>query len=257
MMARALLILCLTLWWTAPDAASAQPEETVETDLSSRNIAIESNFTGAEIVVFGTVLNGRQTSADHGLYDLAVVIRGPEKPIVVRRKSRVLGIWVNTQSRSYQNVPGYYAVLSSRPLNEIAEQNVLRKYGIGFSSLLPERTSPNAPADPFREAVIRIRERKGLYRRSDEGVSFIGSSLFRATVDLPTNVPVGEYRADVFLFADGELINHNSSQLTIHKEGFERFVFTLAFQQPLVYGIAAVIAAMIAGLLASAIFRRS
>lgn len=256
MPARAFLILFLTLWWAAPAASLAQPGETVETDISSRNIAIESNFTGAEIVVFGTVLNGRQTSADHGLYDLAVVIRGPEKPIVVRRKSRVLGIWVNTRSRSYQNVPGYYAVLSTRPLNEIAEEDLLHKYDIGFSSLLPGGAGADEPADPFSEAVIRIQQNKGLYRRSDDGVSFIGSSLFRATVGLPANVPVGEYWADVFLFADGELVSHNSSPLTIHKEGFERFVFTLAFQQPLLYGVAAVIAAMIAGLLASAILRR-
>jgi uncharacterized protein (TIGR02186 family) len=247
----ALLLVCCTA-----ASASAQQRESVETDISSRNIAIESNFTGAEIVVFGTIANSRQTDSESGLYDLAVVIRGPEEPMVTRRKERVMGVWINTRSREFQNVPGYYAVLSTRPLEEIADKETLLRYGIGYESLLLERKKPGAPPDPFREAVIRIMNNDGLYRRSEDGVSFIGSSLFRATFQLPANVPNGEYWAEVFAFAEGEMISHSSTRLTIRKEGFERFVYNLAFEQPLLYGVLAVITAMLAGLLASAIFRK-
>jgi uncharacterized protein (TIGR02186 family) len=236
--------------------AAAQSRETVETDISSRNIAIESTFTGASIVVFGTITRSRQTAPEAGLYDLAIVIRGPEQPVLIRRKSRVLGIWINTESRPYQNVPGYYAVLSTRPLNEITDKKTLNKYGIGFDSLLIERAGVNGRQDPFREAVLRIRRDQGLYRDKETGAAFIGTSLFRATAELPANVPVGEYWVDVFVFREGKLIGEHSSTLTLRKQGFERFVYTLAFDRPLVYGLVAVAAAMIAGLLASAIFRR-
>lgn len=247
----ALLALCCT-----SATAYAQARESVETDISSRNIAIESNFTGAEIVVFGTIANSRQTEAESGLYDLAVVIRGPEEPMVTRRKERVLGVWINTRSREFQNVPGYYAVLSTRPLEEIAEKDVLLRYGIGFESLLLERTAPDAPADPFREAIIRIMNNDGLYRRSEDGVTFIGTSLFRATFQLPATVPNGEYWAEVFAFSEGAMISHSSTRLSIRKEGFERFVYNLAFEQPLLYGVLAVITAVLAGLLASVVFRK-
>jgi hypothetical protein len=68
---------------------------------------------------------------------------------------------------------------------------------------------------------------------------------------------VGEYWADVFVFSGGKLLSHNSTSLTIGKQGFERFVYNLAFEKPLVYGIIAVILAVIAGLGASAVFRKS
>lgn len=247
----ALLLLCC-----ASGSAFAQPRESVETDISSRNVAIESNFTGAEIVVFGTIAHSRQTASEADIYDLAVVIRGPEEPMVTRRKERVMGVWINTRSREFQNVPGYYAVLSTRPLDEISDRETLLRYGIGFDSLLLERTRADAPPDPFRTALIRIMSNGGLYRRSEEGVTFIGTSLFRATFKLPANVPNGEYWAEVFAFTDGAMISHNSSRLTIRKEGFERFVYNLAFNMPLLYGVLAVIAAMLAGLVASAILRR-
>lgn len=254
MIARALLgfwlLLCLC------GVAAAATPETVETDVSEREIAIESNFTGVNIVVFGTITHSRQATPESGVYDLAVVIRGPEQPVVLRRKSRLFGIWINTDSRTYQNVPGYYAVLSTRPLDEIADRKVLRKYGIGFASLLVERTGPDQPPDPYREAIIRINQKKGLYRKSEFGVTFIGRSLFRATAALPADVPVGEYWADVFVFRDRKLLGESSSRLNIQKQGFERFMYTAAFQHPLFYGIAAVVAAMLAGLIASAIFRR-
>lgn len=257
MIRRSTVLLVLTiLCFLVPSAANARPAETVETDISSREIAIESNFTGASIVVFGTVLNTRSQTAKGQGYDLAVIVRGPENPILSRRKSRVLGIWINTESRQYQNVPGFYAVLSNRPIFDIADAEILKKYGIGYDSLILERLDPKLPHDEFRDAIIRVQQREGLYLRADNGVSFVGKSLFRATVDLPANVPVGEYWADVFVFSGGKLLSHNSSSLTIGKQGFERLVYTMAFDYPLLYGIVAVIIAIFAGLIASAVFRK-
>ncbi len=236
--------------------ALAAPRASIETDVSSRLIAIESNFTGVKLVVFGSIADKSRKRRKAADYKLAVVVRGPETPIVTRQKSSVLGIWANTQARTYQNVPGYYAVLSTHPLNALAEDEVLIKHGIGFDSLLIERTEQGQPEDPFREAVIRIRERDRLFRRDNGGVTFVGEHLFRATVELPATVPVGEYWTDVFVFSGGKLLSHNSSTIVIQKEGFERFIYTMAFDRPLLYGIVAVIAAMLAGLLASAAFRR-
>ncbi|GAB4226379.1 MAG: TIGR02186 family protein [Methyloligellaceae bacterium] len=254
-------MLAMILGLSLSAAASAQQDTdgngaSVETDISAREIAIESNFTGARLVVFGSVLKRRGAREDSARYDLVVVVRGPERPVVARQKSRILGIWVNAKSREYQNVPGYYAVLSNRPLWEIAPPDILNKYGIGFESILREHRELGDPRDPFRDAIIRINEKEGLFRRSEEGARFVGKSLFRATVDLPANVPIGEYWTDVFVFSKGKLVSENSTSLIIHKQGFERFVFTAAFDYPLLYGIAAVIIAMLSGLLASAVFRK-
>lgn len=251
----ATLLLCAC----GGSALALDDNEGVSSDISSRDIAIQSNFTGARIVVFGAVENSKQDAPEAGVYDVAVVIRGPDKTFVTRRKERILGIWINRATATFENIPGFYAILSTRPLEEIAKPSTLKGLGIGFESLdlVPRGHDELRPEDrEFRDALIRVKKREGLYLEASVGVAFISPSLFRATLDLPASVPVGEYAADVFLFRDGKLLGLNRSKLRIHKVGFERFVYALAFDQPLAYGLIAVIAAVAAGLIASAVFRR-
>lgn len=255
-------VLALLLTGLSAVVMAAENEEKIESDLSSRNIAIESNFTGSRIVVFGTIENSQQSEFEIGLYDIAVAIRGPKRTIITRRKSKVAGIWINRDSRTFANAPGYYAVMSNRPLPDIAEQTVLDAYGLGFESLnfRPVNAEGAEPTEQdlaeFRNAAVRIKQKEGLYTYDPAGVVFVGRNLFRATVYLPANVPVGAYASDVYLLRDGKVLSHNRSELTIKKEGFERFVFSAAFDYPLIYGIIAVIIAVTAGLLASALARR-
>ena len=254
----------LAMFWPGAHALSAEGEtEQIQSDISSRNIAIESNFSGERIVIFGTIENSEHSEFEKALYDVAVAIRGPKDKIVIRKKSRIAGIWINAEAYTFANVPGYYAVLSTRPLGEIANRTVLNAYGLGFNSLNLRPLGPHAPAAAangslgvFRSAVVRIRQRDGLFSYQPEGVVFVGRNLFRATIDLPANVPVGQYATDVYLIRNGTVLSHNRSQLKIDKEGFERFVYSAAFDHPLLYGIAAVIIAVSAGLLASALTRR-
>ncbi|MDA7946786.1 MAG: TIGR02186 family protein [Hyphomicrobiaceae bacterium] len=260
---RGFLPIIFTFWFVSQSFAQEDKSELIQSDISSRNIAIESNFTGERIVIFGTIENSQHSEFEKALYDVVVAIRGPKDTVVIRKKSRIAGIWINADSYTFANVPGYYAVLSTRPLGEVANRTVLNAYGLGFDSLILRPLGPNAPATAangsiniFRSAVVRIRQKDGLFSYKPEGVVFVGRNLFRATIDMPANVPVGQYATDVYLLRNGEVLSHNRSQLKIHKEGFERFVFSAAFDHPLLYGIAAVIIAISAGLLASVMTRR-
>ena len=95
-----------------------------------------------------------------------------------------------------------------------------------------------------------------MFQESDNGVSFLGRSLFSGSVDLPVNVPMGRYTTQVFLFRDGKLLSESQSSLQVHKVGFERFVYMLAFSTPS-YGVIAVLDGGEGGLLACAFFRRA
>jgi len=260
-----LILSAFTALWLSCSAIAAQTapaSEQIESDISSRYIAIESNFTGERIVIFGTIENSRQTEFEPGLYDVIVAIRGPKERIVSRRKSQVAGIWINRDSQTFANAPGYYALLSGRKLKDITNKTTLDAYGLGFESLAFRPLGTQVPGraaeglGDFRRAVVRIKQRDGLYNYNPEGVVFVGRNLFRATVDLPANVPVGQYATDVYLLREGNVLSHNRSHLTIDKQGFERFVYSAAFDYPLLYGIIAVIIAVSAGLLASALTRR-
>lgn len=239
-------------------AGGASGQERVEADVSAREIAIESTFTGVRLVIFGAVENSRQQTP--GFYDVAIVIRGPEQDVVARRKERIFGIWINASSRSFKRVPGYYAVLSTRPLDELAPAALLDEHDIGFDALRFDEDVATAASNPhsreFRDALIRIKNKEGLFVSNPKGVEFLGSTLFRSTVFLPANVPVGQYETDIYLFHRGNLLGHTTSHFTLHKQGVELIVNVLAFDYPLLYGIAAVLIAVAAGLAASALFRR-
>ncbi len=248
-----------------PARPPAIPEarETVQADVSSRSVAVTSSFTGTEIIVFGAVDNSRQSSPESGFYDVVVIVEGTPARLVARKKSNV-GIWLNTASITFQSVPSYYAIISTRPLDEIADPIILRDNDIGFEHV---RMTPisgwetgvtTGELEDFKSAVVRIKQRERLYvERPVGGVVFIGRSLFRASLDLPANVPVGPLVARVHLFREGRMLHTFTSRVTLRREGLEHFLHTFAFGHPLMYGLATVLISVAMGLAATGLFRRS
>ena len=243
----------------AADATVALPRETVTADVSTRSVAVTSSFNGTEIVVFGAVDNSRQTSPEAGFYDIVVVVVGTPTRLVARKKERILGIWLNTESLEFASVPNYYAIASTRPLDEIASPEVLKSNGIGFEYVpmsLSRSEASAASITDYRNAVVRLKKNDRLYSQGEYSVAFIGRSLFRASVDVPANVTVGPFDTRVFLFRNGELLSQYTARLNLEREGFEQVMHDFAFRFPLSYGIATVLLAVGAGLLASTLFRK-
>lgn len=247
-----------------PGLGTAKAKERIEVDVSSRSVAVTSGFNGTEIIVFGTVENSRQASAEAGFYDVVVVVEGTLSPIVARKKSNVGGLWVNTSSIRFASLPTYYAIASTRPVDEIAEADVRNANAIGFdhvpmsvaSTTLVSGVSADE-AKKFREAIVRLKRKDGLYVSSDYGVVFIGRSLFRATVELPANVPVGPVKARVYLIREGAVLSEATTTVTLSRQGFELLMYNFAHKQPLLYGLFCVALAVGAGLLASTLFRKA
>ncbi len=239
----------------------ARPPEAVHADVAARRVPITSSFIGTHVVIFGAVNNSRQVVPESGYYDIVIVVEGAQAPFIARRKSRVGGIWINTDSATYKTVPSYYAIVSTRPLSEIASSEVLVSHRIGLDAIpmTPERdgqAKSHAEVELFRKAVVRIKRSQNLYRQSEYGVAFIGPSLFRASIELPANITVGPFVTHVYLFRQGRLLSSYRTRLTLEREGLELFFHNLAFGYPFLYGIGCVIAAVCSGLIASAVFRR-
>jgi uncharacterized protein (TIGR02186 family) len=254
---------------TGPAAATAAPPtaemapEHVEADVSTRQVAVTTVFKGTEIIVFGTVENSRQSSAESGYYDVIVVLEGAPGPLVVRKKSRVAGLWVNSSSVTFTNVPSYHAIVSTRPLEEIADRSLLDQNAIGLDSVgigVNNAESTPMPIDEHQEyqlATVRLKQQEGLFLKDEYGVAFIGRSLFRATIGLPANIPVGQLGARVYLFREGKLLSQYGTRVSLARTGVERVLYDFARERPYWYGIVAVIIAVAAGFLASTWFRRA
>lgn len=241
---------------SAPAAA-----ERLVVSLSNHRVMVTSSFTGVDLVLFGSVERDQATVPRPNGYDVAVTVTGPRVTERTRRKERVLGIWVNVESRTFVNVPSYLAVLLSKPSEAIASADLLRRLQVGIENiLLPQRIGPDIADvvrnDPFRMAFLRLKQEHGLYVEKENGVTFLTPTLFRADIPLPATAPFGIYDVDVKLFADGAMIAQSTSALEVIKVGFEQFVADAARDYGLLYGLALAAIALLVGWFASVVFRR-
>ena len=248
----------LVLWLGGADAARC---EHLVVALSTYQVKINSSFVGTDLVLFGSVERDDQSATRAAPYDIVVRVVGPPDTEVTRRKDRVLGIWINTESRVFLDAPGFVAVLSNRPFNEIAGPEVLKRYRIGLENMVfPQVISGDIGDvpynDPFRMAFLRINREQRLYREVNDAVTFLTPTLFRTAVRVPANVPVGDYQVDVSLFADGVMLSTSRSGIDIQKVGFEQFIASSAHDHGVLYGLATAGLALLTGWFASVVFRR-
>jgi uncharacterized protein (TIGR02186 family) len=242
----AVLLVLATLFASVcavPRTANAQ----IVADVSDHLIAITTGFTGAELLLFGAAESGT----------VVVVVRGPRAPFVVRRKARVAGIWINRTEMTFHNVPHYYAIASSKPLDTIPRA-VRARHEMGTDALrlhAPKNVGPEHTAS-YRQALIRNMQNNNLYYREPARVSFLGPQLFRVDIRFPANAPVGLYEVSVYLVRDGDVISAQSSPLHVSRIGLEAWIFDFAHRRSLAYGVLAIGLAVMAGWAASLIFRK-
>ena len=219
-------------------------------DLSKHLIAITTAFAGSDVLLFGAV-------DEPG--DIVVVVRGPLRSLVMHRKSRIAGIWVNTATMTFDDVPSFFAVAASGPLEEITSESVRERNNMEVGSLiaLPDAKASENVAAEWEAALIRNKQREGLYQAELGRVSFSGPQLFRSDVYFPANVPTGNYQIQVYLLRDGKVISAQTTPLIIGKIGLEADIFDFAHNQAAFYGLIAIALALLAGWLAHVAFRRA
>ncbi len=255
-----LITLCVALLATAPRTHAQEALlENIEIGLSMDKVAITADFSGADLTIFGALDNADPLISRQGRYDIIVVLEGPSRPVVVRRKDRILGMWINTQSETFVNVPISYSVATTRAWQDITEPKSYKQLALGAENLYMEpldRLDSPTTIEEFTKALRQLKRTTGLYSERIGGVQFLSQNLFRATLSLAPNVPVGTHKARAFLFRNGLFIKETSAQLAIVKSGFEQSVFRVANEYSFLYGLFAVCLAMITGWLGRVIFRK-
>ena len=227
-------------------------------DVSSRSIEIRYSFTGAQLLLFGAILypGGRAPTKP---LDIAVVVKGPVEPILVREKQKIAGlIWMNADSHRFRSAPSFYAIASSRPVRDLVDERTAAIYELGLNDL---QLSPGGGALPDKErrfeAGLRdLRKRQGLYAENGQGVEISQHVLYRARINIPSQVPVGTYTAETFLIDNGRVVAAATRDIEIGKSGFERFVAVAARRYAFLYGLAAVMLSLGLGWFAAWLFAR-
>lgn len=240
---RKLSILFITFIGLLPLNAQAKA---LVADIASQRIEIHSAFTGIQLPMYGA----RNDSGD-----VLIVVRGPERDFTVRKKERIWGIWVNRESESYENIPSYFALASSRALENIQDSAITEQLKLRPKHLL-EKQKEDEDRGEFAQALFsHLSENKLLVTHSGE-IVFLDETLFKKVFTFPDTVPRGLYTAEVYLISDGQLVGMHSTPVEVAKIGMDAFMYDAATQHPLAYGIAAILLAISAGWLANQLFER-
>lgn len=236
-------------------AAGPLRAETIVAGLSHASVSITADFTGEEILVYGAVK--REAPAPQGRLDVIVTVEGPARSVIVRKKARRYGVWVNAEAVTIDRAPTFYAIAATAPLEGILTQTENLRHRITISrAIRAVGISAEAEDSPsFVDALIRIRVAEDRFSMTEEGVTLAEDTLFRADVRLPSNLTEGDYRVRLFLLREGAVIDLLEQVIPVQKAGLERWIFNLSREAPMVYGVLSIILAVVAGWGASAAFR--
>lgn len=244
--------LALLMALTLPAAA----QEVIVAGMSQNRVSITADFDGSEILIYGAVKRDAPPP-EGGPLEVIVTVEGPSTPVAVRRKDRVAGIWINNASVHIDSAPSFYAVATTGPLDHILSDIDNLRHGITIERMIRAIgiAEEADQAGEFVLALLRVRTNEGRYRVLEGKVELSEATLFRTDVVLPANLTEGEYKVRLFLLRDKRVIASQERVIGVRKEGLERFIFNLAQQQPLIYGLLSLALAAIAGWGASAAFR--
>ena len=220
------------------------------TDLSVARVSITSAFQGENIMLFG-------------MFDppgeIVVVVVGPPARETVLRKQRFLGLWLNTGRQSFDDVPAYYAIAASQPL-----QRLLARSAGGEILSLEDRLSTvksvgereSAAMTQFRAGLVEVKRREGLYPAAIGQVTIQAGRLFRVDLPFPSRLPEGVYDVRTYLLRDGAIVAAVSRPLPVGKVGFSAQLAGWASEDGPLYGLGAILMALTVGWLGGALMRR-
>jgi uncharacterized protein (TIGR02186 family) len=221
-------------------------------DLSNDQVQINTGFNGTDVMLFGTT---------NGADDIIVTITGSPETNMVRKKTQIAGIWVNTENIAFDSVPNFYAIASTRPLDQIADPKILKLNQIGAQNLkiVLAQTSKrltNEALTGYKQALIRLKSELGLFATKPGNIKLIDDQLFKTNIYFPANMSTGNYIAKVFSFKNGALVEKTNKPILVEKVGIGADVFDLAHNQSALYGIIAILIAVGSGWIAAVVFRK-
>ena len=246
-----IVLFCLLVWNPFTYTQSHAQSNALVADLSKSNISINTDFNGASLLLFGSI-TGEEGD------DIIVVISGPSSEIITRKKSKISGIWVNSNSIKWKNVPSFYQIFTTNPLSEIADADVLKSLAVGTKFLnLRYEKSEDIDGNSYQEwvnALERNMQSDSLWKTNEKTVQVIRGALFRTEVSLPANITTGDYNVRIIHFRNGRFIAEDKTAIAVKKAGFSAIIYHLAHEYSIFYGIFAVVFAIFAGWFAAAIF---
>jgi len=228
-------------------AAAAAPE----LRLVPNEVEIGSFFEGARVELQGTIPPGAAA---------VVEVLGSTATEELLRKGRRGGLWMSVGEIKVHNVPSLYLLQSSSPeIPALTGQET----PWGFAALqravqLSGMVAAGEQAKFFNE-FLELKKHERIYRVLPESLKVSagpeGASAVRGMIPLPAKVSPGKYQVRLSAVQDGRLLQQQESRLEVRMVGFPAMLADLAYQQGALYGILAVVIAIVTGFLMGFLFK--
>jgi len=235
-------LMCMTVW--LPAAAGADIQISADPD----RIQMGAAFNGLDIQVTGTL------PADA---EAIIRVTGQEEARKLKKKGRALGIlWMNQGAVEISNVPSVFLLYAPG-----GEETAWSAAGLGLDAVRDSARieSENNDTDGLFEEFVKLKHKSGLYGTFPGSVEYgaetAGKKAFRCTLSMPSALPAGTYRLEVAAVKDHAIVSRAAQPLEAMETGMPAFISRLAFDHGTLYGVLAVLIAVMAGLLTGVLFK--
>jgi len=254
-----LAALCLAGLGAPPAwAISPEAQQKVVTAASKNLIEIGVSYRGDQIHFFG--VNPCPGS------DLIIRLTAEKaEEIKLSVKGRVGPFWMTVKQYDVSGVPFMYKIHSTKPIKDIVSEETARELELGYPSIrgklklhLARGTAAPDDEEKVFKGLLKIKEEANLYNivQDPKRLEIAEGKLFKHYFRFPPAATEGRYLVESFCFINGELTAYGKDVVEIKKVGLEYWMTSTSQNQPVFFGILAVVIAMGAGLLVGIIFRK-
>jgi len=239
-------LLCLVLTATA-QAGGDSPEIQVWPDV----VEIGVFFEGSAVKVTGKVPQGAQAVME---------ITGQAAVEHLMRKGRRGGLWMNVGEMKVSGAPSLYqAASTSPPLLTAPSENATWGYPALKKQISFAGQVAQGEQELFLDQFFRLKESEGVYALLPGDIKVSDASGDFQTVTgiftLPSTVKPDPYQVCLTVVQGGQIIAKNCSDLKVVMVGFPAMLASLAYEHGVIYGVLAVIIAVVTGFAMGYLFK--
>lgn len=216
----------------------AYSKKLIIADISDNKINIDVGFKGAKLLFFGVI-------EEEG--DVVVSVTGPRKAFKVRKKEKKMGVWLNSDTKTFFDVPSYYYVASTRPLKELKADNLLRINQVGIKNIRFAGAEDKEERSDWIDGIVKSMIEAGRYNPEQGLIKLSDKRLFKTELSFSAELVDGQYLVDTLLLKNGNVIAARRSFINVSKSGYGEKIYKLANNNSFLYGLTAVIFALIFG----------
>jgi hypothetical protein len=237
--------------------------------VSPEAIQMGAFYNGAKMRIEGTAPSGSQ---------VLVIIRGEEHDELFNKKGRVGPIWVNTDRIHVAFTPSLFLSFSGADATALLDPSSIEAYQLDEQAIKNRLASRShckcdttvrhhtrsgaiakcagvEPDPQYRELIrsyyLALKSRQGRYQTHLNAVRMVNAtaddSRYSLDFDWPRSAPPDSYQVEVYACKNRSVVARTTAQLRVVEVGFPEQMATLAGGHPTVYGLIAVLAAVLAG----------